>query len=176
MCASRGGRDPRTLNSCLTLFFLSACFSCPSRGISGRASSGTECALLFRRAWMTWPSVMRRVSQLQPEPAAVVFRLTELPAAMLAARLPSCARGSTIWPLLTPERRRAFTRKCVATQNFGTVAPGCAYGRAFAAARDDPEGFWGDAASRLEWFQPWRRTVHVEDPVFPNWWVSREAT
>lgn len=88
---------------------------------------------------------------------------------MLAVRLPSCARGSRIWALLTPENRRASARRSVAPQNFRTHASESAYSRAFAAARDDPEGFWGDAGSRLEWFRPWRRTVQVEDPVFPNW-------
>lgn len=46
-----------------------------------------------------------------------------------------------------------------------------AYGRAFAAARDEPEKFWDEAARDIQWFQPWSKTLHVEDPVFPNWWV-----
>lgn len=90
---------------------------------------------------------------------------------MLAVRLPSCARGSRIWALLAPEKRRASARKFTVPQNFRTHASDTSYGRAFAAARDDPEGFWGDAASRLKWIQPWRKIVHVDDPVFPNWWV-----
>lgn len=95
---------------------------------------------------------------------------------MLAVRVSSCARSSRVWTLLTPEKGRASARKCVAPQSSGTPASGSAYGRAAAAAREDPERFWGEAASHLKWFQPWSKTLHVEDPVFPNWWASREAT
>ncbi|KAJ3612250.1 hypothetical protein NHX12_020526 [Muraenolepis orangiensis] len=44
-----------------------------------------------------------------------------------------------------------------------------AYSDAFAAARHDPEGFWGRVGRDVSWFEPWEKTVHVEDPVFPNW-------
>lgn len=94
---------------------------------------------------------------------------------MLAVRLHSCARASAVRALLTPEKRRACARSSAALQNFRTHATESAYGRAVAEARDDPEGFWGEAGSRLQWFEPWRKTVHVEDPVFPNWWVCRGA-
>lgn len=95
---------------------------------------------------------------------------------MLAARLSPCARGSSRWTRLAPEKGRASARRCVAPRSCG--APESAYGRAAAAARQDPGRFWGEAGSHLKWFRPWSRTVHVEDPVFPNWWVSRggEAT
>lgn len=91
---------------------------------------------------------------------------------MLAVRVSSRARSSRLWTLLTPEKGRASARKCVAPQSSGTHASESAYGRAAAAAREDPETFWGEAGSHLKWFQPWSKTVHVEDPVFPNWWVS----
>lgn len=94
---------------------------------------------------------------------------------MLAVhRLAPCARSARLWTLLTPEKRRASARKCVAPQSFRSHSSESAYSRAFTAARDDPERFWGEAGSLLNWFEPWRKTLHVEDPVFPNWWVSRE--
>lgn len=43
------------------------------------------------------------------------------------------------------------------------------YGRAFASARDSPDTFWAEAGQDVSWFQPWSKTLHVEDPVFPNW-------
>ncbi|XP_077449804.1 acyl-CoA synthetase short-chain family member 3, mitochondrial isoform X1 [Stigmatopora argus] len=46
------------------------------------------------------------------------------------------------------------------------------YGRAFAEARDRPEHYWAQAAQDITWFQPWSKTLHVEDPVFPNWFVG----
>lgn len=88
---------------------------------------------------------------------------------MLAARLPCRARGSRIGALLAPG-------KLAASRPFRRHASESAYERACAAARDDPERFWGAAGSRLEWFQPWRRTVKVEDPVFPNWCVSTRGS
>lgn len=94
---------------------------------------------------------------------------------MLAVRVSSCARSSRLWTLLTPEKGRRSARKCLAPQSTGTHAPESTYGRAAAAAREDPERFWGEAGSHLKWFRPWSKTVHVEDPVFPNWWVSWAA-
>ncbi|XP_077355911.1 acyl-CoA synthetase short-chain family member 3, mitochondrial isoform X3 [Festucalex cinctus] len=46
------------------------------------------------------------------------------------------------------------------------------YGRAFAAARDRPEQFWAEVGQDIRWFEPWSKTLHVEDPVFPNWFVG----
>ncbi|XP_029681503.1 acyl-CoA synthetase short-chain family member 3, mitochondrial isoform X2 [Takifugu rubripes] len=111
---------------------------------------------------------MRRFPRLQPQSSPGGS------AAMLAVRVSSCARSSRLWTLLTPEKGRASARKCVAPQSSGTHASESAYGRAAAAAREDPERFWGEAGSHLKWFQPWSKTVHVEDPVFPNWFVGGE--
>uniref|UniRef100_A0A8C4I108 Acyl-CoA synthetase short-chain family member 3, mitochondrial n=1 Tax=Dicentrarchus labrax TaxID=13489 RepID=A0A8C4I108_DICLA len=47
-----------------------------------------------------------------------------------------------------------------------------AYSRAFATARDNPESFWGEVGHDIHWFEPWSKTLHVEDPVFPNWFVG----
>ncbi|XP_008274707.1 acyl-CoA synthetase short-chain family member 3, mitochondrial [Stegastes partitus] len=54
-------------------------------------------------------------------------------------------------------------------RNYGSDS---AYGRAFASARDKPEEFWGEMGRNIDWFEPWRQTLHVEDPVFPNWFVG----
>uniref|UniRef100_A0A3P9KKD6 Acyl-CoA synthetase short-chain family member 3, mitochondrial n=1 Tax=Oryzias latipes TaxID=8090 RepID=A0A3P9KKD6_ORYLA len=51
-------------------------------------------------------------------------------------------------------------------------ASDCAYSRAFAAAREQPDVFWGEKGLDIDWFEPWTKTLHVEDPVFPNWFVG----
>ncbi|XP_037551576.1 acyl-CoA synthetase short-chain family member 3, mitochondrial [Nematolebias whitei] len=51
-------------------------------------------------------------------------------------------------------------------------ASDCAYSRAFSAARDKPDTFWAEMGRDISWFEPWRKTLHVEDPVFPNWFVG----
>ncbi|XP_014828203.1 PREDICTED: acyl-CoA synthetase short-chain family member 3, mitochondrial [Poecilia mexicana] len=60
----------------------------------------------------------------------------------------------------------------VGTQRCRNYASDCAYSRAFASARDHPETFWGEMAQNISWFEPWSKTLHVEDPVFPNWFVG----
>uniref|UniRef100_A0A8C7ZQ91 Acyl-CoA synthetase short-chain family member 3, mitochondrial n=1 Tax=Oryzias sinensis TaxID=183150 RepID=A0A8C7ZQ91_9TELE len=51
-------------------------------------------------------------------------------------------------------------------------ASDCAYSRAFAAAREQPDVFWGEKGLDIDWFEPWTKTLHVDDPVFPNWFVG----
>lgn len=63
----------------------------------------------------------------------------------------------------------AAIKRYFALQSCRSYASDTAYGRAFGAARDNPETFWGDVGQDIRWFQPWRKTLHVEDPVFPNW-------
>uniref|UniRef100_A0AAQ6IUL5 Acyl-CoA synthetase short-chain family member 3, mitochondrial n=1 Tax=Anabas testudineus TaxID=64144 RepID=A0AAQ6IUL5_ANATE len=51
-------------------------------------------------------------------------------------------------------------------QSCRNYASDTAYSRAFATARDHPETFWGEMGRDIDWFEPWRKTLHVEDPVF----------
>lgn len=45
-----------------------------------------------------------------------------------------------------------------------------AYQRLAAAAKDDPEGFWGDAARReLHWFKPFDSVLDWSEPPFARW-------
>ncbi|TMS02825.1 Acyl-CoA synthetase short-chain family member 3, mitochondrial [Larimichthys crocea] len=53
-----------------------------------------------------------------------------------------------------------------------SYASDTAYGRAFATARDNPETFWGEMGQDISWFEPWSKTLHIEDPVFPNWFLG----
>lgn len=69
-------------------------------------------------------------------------------------------------------RASADSTKCFAPQGCRNYASDTAYGRAFASARDNPETFWGEMAQDINWFEPWSKTLHVEDPVFPNWFVG----
>ncbi|RVE56544.1 hypothetical protein OJAV_G00222600 [Oryzias javanicus] len=71
-----------------------------------------------------------------------------------------------------PWSRCATAHERAAAQSRRFYASDCAYGRAFAAARDQPEAFWGERGLEIDWFQPWSKTLHVEDPVFPNWFVG----
>ncbi|XP_028307022.1 acyl-CoA synthetase short-chain family member 3, mitochondrial isoform X1 [Gouania willdenowi] len=48
----------------------------------------------------------------------------------------------------------------------------CAYRRAFASARDQPSSYWEEAATGLHWFEPSKKTLQFEDPVFPNWFIG----
>ncbi len=38
---------------------------------------------------------------------------------------------------------------------------------------DDPEGFWGEQAHKLDWFKPWDRVLEW-DPPFARWFVGGE--
>lgn len=63
----------------------------------------------------------------------------------------------------------AHIKKYFALQYCRNYASDTAYSRAFASARDNPETFWAEMAQDINWFEPWSKTLHVEDPVFPNW-------
>ncbi|XP_068611563.1 acyl-CoA synthetase short-chain family member 3, mitochondrial [Brachionichthys hirsutus] len=78
-------------------------------------------------------------------------------------RLPQRAAGT---------RASASADKNVDAQRCRSYASDAAYGRAFARARDKPETFWGEAGEDIHWFEPWKQTLHVQDPVFPNWFVG----
>ncbi|XP_061768008.1 acyl-CoA synthetase short-chain family member 3, mitochondrial [Nerophis ophidion] len=46
------------------------------------------------------------------------------------------------------------------------------YHRAFASARDQPAQYWAEVGQDIRWFEPWSKTLHVEDPVFPKWFMG----
>ncbi|XP_075968005.1 acyl-CoA synthetase short-chain family member 3, mitochondrial isoform X3 [Anarhichas minor] len=69
-------------------------------------------------------------------------------------------------------RASADIKKYFARQWCRNYASDTAYSRAFAQARDNPETFWGEVGQDINWFEPWSKTLHVEDPVFPNWFVG----
>uniref|UniRef100_A0A3P8TYJ5 Acyl-CoA synthetase short-chain family member 3, mitochondrial n=1 Tax=Amphiprion percula TaxID=161767 RepID=A0A3P8TYJ5_AMPPE len=99
-------------------------------------------------------------------------------------RLNACARVE----------RRPVRKLCAAAQQRGVRAAGphasaglktrfqvrgcrshasdSAYGRAFVTAREHPEKFCAEMGENIHWFEPWRQTLRVEDPVFPNWFVG----
>ncbi|XP_070847737.1 acyl-CoA synthetase short-chain family member 3, mitochondrial [Chaetodon trifascialis] len=89
--------------------------------------------------------------------------------------------GRKLWTLSAAQQRgesaagspaSAYFHKRFAPQSCRNYASDTAYGRAFTAARDHPERFWGEVAQEINWFEPWSKTLHVEDPVFPNWFVG----
>uniref|UniRef100_A0A3B4V3P8 Acyl-CoA synthetase short-chain family member 3, mitochondrial n=1 Tax=Seriola dumerili TaxID=41447 RepID=A0A3B4V3P8_SERDU len=49
-----------------------------------------------------------------------------------------------------------FARQCCRNYASDTLA----YSRAFAAARDNPERFWGEMGQDINWFEPWSKTLH----------------
>ncbi|XP_053271360.1 acyl-CoA synthetase short-chain family member 3, mitochondrial [Pleuronectes platessa] len=53
-----------------------------------------------------------------------------------------------------------------------SYASDAAYRQTFASARDQPESYWAEVGQDIHWFEPWTRTLHAEDPVFPDWFVG----
>ena len=43
------------------------------------------------------------------------------------------------------------------------------YRKMYQRSMEDPEGFWGDAASELHWFQPWRQVLDDSEKPFFKW-------
>ncbi|CAI5636277.1 unnamed protein product [Oreochromis niloticus] len=85
--------------------------------------------------------------------------------------------GRFAWTLCAAAKRNAGEASGSFKSHFPTkccrkYASDAAYGRVFAAARDNPEKFWADVGRDINWFEPWSKTLHVEDPVFPNWFVG----
>ncbi len=86
--------------------------------------------------------------------------------------------GRKLWTVSATQQRgeraagphaSADLKKFFALQGSRNYASDTAYGRAFAAARDNPESFWGEVGQNINWFEPWTKALHIEDPVFPNW-------
>ncbi len=44
-----------------------------------------------------------------------------------------------------------------------------AHDEAYARARSDPEGFWGEAAEALHWEKKWDRVLDDSNPPFYRW-------
>lgn len=65
--------------------------------------------------------------------------------------------------------RAAANSQPFALQASRKYASDAAYRRVFSAARDTPETFWSEAGQSVHWFEPWTKTLHVVDPVFPEW-------
>uniref|UniRef100_A0A667ZY66 Acyl-CoA synthetase short-chain family member 3, mitochondrial n=1 Tax=Myripristis murdjan TaxID=586833 RepID=A0A667ZY66_9TELE len=104
----------------------------------------------------------------------VILRLSHL-ASVQRRRIP----GRKLWTLASQRdmragcvaSARAFS-KHLASQCSRGCASDAAYGRAFASARDNPEHFWAQVGRDINWFEPWTKTLHVEDPVYPDWFVG----
>lgn len=48
-----------------------------------------------------------------------------------------------------------------------------AYEQAFRRSLDDPEGFWGEAASAIDWYRPPERVLD-DRPLSSRWFVGGE--
>ncbi|MGI8549426.1 MAG: AMP-binding protein, partial [Dehalococcoidia bacterium] len=46
------------------------------------------------------------------------------------------------------------------------------YQRLAQEAHDDPEAYWGKAASLIHWFQKWDRVLDWDNPPFAKWYVG----
>ena len=46
-----------------------------------------------------------------------------------------------------------------------------AYLELYQRSIDDPEGFWGEAARELHWFEPWKQVLHWKSPD-AKWFVG----
>nr|XP_057933137.1 acyl-CoA synthetase short-chain family member 3, mitochondrial isoform X1 [Doryrhamphus excisus] len=68
--------------------------------------------------------------------------------------------------------RRGELRRVAARRGCVDDARQAEYRRAFAFARDQPAQYWAEAGEDIRWFEPWSKTLQVEDPVFPQWFVG----
>ena len=46
------------------------------------------------------------------------------------------------------------------------------YERTYAAAKDDPEGFWGQVAEGVDWIKPWDKVVDDSRKPFYRWFTG----
>lgn len=84
-------------------------------------------------------------------------------------KLSTCLAAETRGQKAAACHASAHPKNYFALQSRRNHASDTAYGRAFAMARDNPDTFWGDVGHDIKWFQPWRKTLDVDDPVFPSW-------
>src|SRR5258706_1684215 len=82
----------------------------------------------------------------------------------MSASQDSSAVSSTIDALLQETRRFPPPPEFTATAN---VRDESVYQR----AREDPEGFWGEAANRIEWYQRWDQVLEWNAP-WAKWFVG----
>lgn len=68
----------------------------------------------------------------------------------------------------------AVCSRCVqvSSQSRKPAAVADAYEQAFRSARDTPEVFWSKAAENISWFETWRQTLDIGNPVSPKWFVG----
>lgn len=78
----------------------------------------------------------------------------------------SSSLGRRLWGVCVCGKTSTVQRGCAGDSREAAAER---YGRAFAAARDRPEQYWAEVGQDIRWFEPWSKTLHVEDPVFPNW-------
>jgi acetyl-CoA synthetase len=74
--------------------------------------------------------------------------------------------SGTLDTLLVEERRYPPPPDFAASAN---VADPAVYDR----AREDPEAFWAEAASELEWFKPWNKVLEWDAP-WAKWFIGGE--
>ncbi|KAM7367273.1 hypothetical protein PAMP_015187 [Pampus punctatissimus] len=102
-------------------------------------------------------------------------------------RLSPCKRtlGRKLWSVSTQQQQQqqcggraagyyasADIHKYLASYFCRNYTSDATYSRAFASATHKPDKFWTDVGQDIKWFEPWSKTLHVEDPVFPNWFVG----
>jgi acetyl-CoA synthetase len=49
------------------------------------------------------------------------------------------------------------------------------YDELYARALQDPQGFWAEQASRLEWYRPWDQVLDESNPPFYQWFVGGQT-
>jgi len=49
------------------------------------------------------------------------------------------------------------------------------YHEEYRRSMDDPEGFWGEVATRVDWHKPWDRVLDDANPPFYRWFVGGEV-
>jgi acetyl-CoA synthetase len=49
------------------------------------------------------------------------------------------------------------------------------YDQLYSRSMTDPEGFWGEAAKQLEWYEPWQKVLDRSDAPFFKWFVGAKT-
>ena len=50
------------------------------------------------------------------------------------------------------------------------------YEKMYNRSMDDPEGFWGDLAGELDWYQKWDQVLDDSTPPFYKWFVGGKTS
>ncbi|XP_060926205.1 acyl-CoA synthetase short-chain family member 3, mitochondrial [Limanda limanda] len=87
-------------------------------------------------------------------------------------RLGRCRRNPWVVAAAARQQQQQHPQQQQQQRVCRSYASDAAYRQTFASARDQPDSYWAEVGRDIHWFEPWTRTLHAEDPVFPDWFVG----